>query len=46
MHFVEIGHGIMGVRDIAQLRDRRDIAVHRIDRFERDQFRRVRIEIA
>ena len=44
--FVEIGHGIIGVRDVAELRDRRDIAIHRIDRLERDQLRRVRIEVA
>jgi hypothetical protein len=27
MHFVQIGHGMMGVGDIAQFGDRRDIAI-------------------
>ena len=46
MHLVEIGHGVVGVRDVAEFRDRRDVAIHRIDRLERHQLRRVRIEIA
>ena len=45
VHFVEIGHGIVRIRDVAEFRDRRDIAVHRVDRFERDQFRSLRVEI-
>jgi hypothetical protein len=45
MHFVQIGHGMMGVGDIAQFGDRRDIAIHRIHRFKRHQLRRMRIEI-
>ena len=35
---VEIGHGAMLVGDVADLLDRRDIAVHRIDRLEGDEF--------
>ncbi len=46
MDFVQIGHGVVSFRDVAELRDRRDIAVHRIDRFERDQLWRMRVEIA
>ncbi len=45
MNFIEIGHGIMGIRDVAKFRDRRDIAIHRIDRLERHQLRRMRVEI-
>jgi hypothetical protein len=37
MDLVEIGHRSVPLRDIAQLRNGRDIAVHRIDRFETDQ---------
>ncbi len=46
MDFVKIGHGVVGIRDVANFRDRRDIAVHRIYRFERNQLWRVQIEIA
>ncbi len=42
MHLVEIGHGAMPLRYVADLGDRRDVAVHRVDRFERDQLRNVR----
>ena len=44
MHLVEIGHRPVRLGDVAQLGDRRDVAVHRIDRFERDQFRHGGIE--
>jgi len=38
--------GVVSIRDVTRFRDRRDIAVYRIDRFERNQLRRVLIEIA
>src|SRR3990167_3457816 len=34
MDLVEIGEGAMAVRGVAQGADRRDVAVHRVDRFE------------
>ena len=37
VHLVEIGHGAMRVGDVAKFRDRRDVAIHRIDRLEGDQ---------
>ena len=39
MNLVEIGHRAVTVRDVAQFADRRDVAVHRIDRFEAHQLR-------
>jgi len=45
MNLISIGHGVVSLGDIAELLDRRDIAVRRIDRVERDQFRHMRIEI-
>ena len=45
MHLVEIGHGIMGVRHVTELRDRGDIAVHGVYRLESHQLRCMRIEI-
>ena len=46
MHLVEIGHGVVSVRDVAELGDRRDVAIHRVDGFKCHQLRRVRVEIA
>ena len=43
MHLVEIGHRAVAVGQIADLLDRRDIAIHGIDRFEGDQLRRIGI---
>ena len=40
MNLVEIGHGAVRVRDVAELGDRRDVAVHRVDGFERHELRR------
>ncbi len=40
---VEIGHGAVALGDIAELGDRRDVAVHRIDGFEADQLRPRRV---
>ena len=37
MHFVEIGHRGILFSDVAQLADRGDVAVHRIDRLEADE---------
>src|SRR5215472_19218980 len=37
MHLVEIGHRAEAVGHVAQCADRRDVAVHRIDRFEADE---------
>ena len=37
MHFVDIGVGAVLLGEIADRRDRRDVAIHRIDRFEHDQ---------
>ena len=39
VHLVEIGHRAVAVGDVAQFADRRDVAVHRIDRFEAHQLR-------
>ena len=36
VNLIEIDEGTITMRDIAQLADRRDVAVHRIDGFERD----------
>ena len=44
MHLVEIGHRAMLVREVADRRDRRHVAVHRIDRFERDHLGTVRTD--
>lgn len=43
VHFIEIGHSAELVGEIADLLDRRDIAIHRIDALEGDQLRRIRI---
>src|SRR5712671_285516 len=45
VYLIEIGHCALRLRDIAEFHDRRDIAIHRIDRLERNQLRRIRIEI-
>ena len=37
---VEIGQRVVLVGEVADRRDRRDVAVHRIDAFERDQLGR------
>jgi hypothetical protein len=39
MYLVEIGHSAVFLGEIGNLTDRRDVAVHRIDRFEGDQLR-------
>ena len=44
MDLVEIGHGTMRLGHVAQLRDRRDIAVHGIYGLERDELRRVSVK--
>ncbi len=44
VHLVEIGHCPVRLGDVAHFGDGRDVAVHRIDRFERDQLRHRRIE--
>ena len=43
VNFVDIGHRAMARGEIANLRDRRDIAIHRIEAFEHDQLRPQRI---
>ena len=43
MNLVEVGHGAVFVGEIANLGDRRDVAVHRVDRFECDEFRHIGI---
>jgi hypothetical protein len=43
MDFIEIGHAPYCVGEIADLLDRRDVAVHRIDRFEGDELWRTRV---
>ena len=40
MHLVEVGEGAVAMREVADLADRRDVAVHRIDRFEGDDLGR------
>src|SRR5215831_17909681 len=37
VHLVEIGHRAVAIGDVAQLADRGDVAVHRIDRLEADE---------
>ncbi len=37
MHFVAIGQRVVAVGKVADFRNRGDVAVHRIDAFERDQ---------
>src|SRR3984893_5825207 len=37
MHFVDVGHGVVTARKIGDLRDRGDVAMHRIETFEDDQ---------
>ena len=44
MDFVEIGQRAICIREIANLGDRGDVAVHRIDAFEGDQLGRGRID--
>ena len=41
MDLVDIGHGAITLGEIADLRQRRDVAVHRIQAFAGDQFRPV-----
>ncbi len=43
MHLVEIGHGAVAVGQIGNLLDRRDVAVHGIDRFKGHQLGPLRI---
>ena len=43
VNLIEIGHGAVTIGEIADFLDRRDIAVHRIDRLKSDELRRVRI---
>ena len=43
MDLVEIGERAVAVRDVADLADRRDVAVHRVDRFEGHDLGRRRI---
>ena len=43
MDLVEIGEGAVAMGDVADLADRRDVAVHRVDRFEGDDLGRRRI---
>jgi hypothetical protein len=43
MDLVEIGHRAVPLGDIANLRDRCDIAIHRINRLEADELRPPRI---
>ncbi len=42
VHFVEIGDGIVAAGEVADLPDRRNVAVHRIDGLEGDDLGRVR----
>ncbi len=46
MDLVEIGHGAVRLGHVAELGDRRDVAVHRVDRFEGDELRELRIDEA
>jgi len=43
VNLVEISHRAIALGDIANFSNRRDIAVHRIDRLETDQLRTPRI---
>ena len=43
MHFIEIGHRAVFLGDVADVVNRRDVAIHRIDRFEGDEFWRTPI---
>jgi hypothetical protein len=43
VNFVEIGDGIIFVGEVANLGDRGDVAVHRIDALEGDQLGRGRV---
>ena len=43
MDFVEIGEGVILVGKVADRADRRDVGVHRIDAFKRDQLGGVRV---
>ncbi len=43
MDFVEVRHGTVFVGEIANLGNRRDIAVHRVNRLKRNEFRHIRI---
>src|ERR1700756_501517 len=42
---IEISHRAIALGDIANLSNRRDIAIHRIDRLETDQLRTPRIGV-
>ena len=44
VHLVEIGERAVFLGEIADRRDRRDVAVHRVDALERDDLRRARSE--
>src|SRR5262249_34085845 len=37
MHLVDIGHGAVALRQVADLAHGSDVAVHRVERFEHDQ---------
>ena len=37
MHFVDVGHRVVALGEIADLLDRRDVAVHRVEAFEHDE---------
>ena len=44
MDLVEISHRTVRRGDIAKLPDRGDVAIHRVGRFEHDEFRQARVE--
>src|SRR3546814_5247450 len=46
VHLVEVGHGAVLLGDLAKLGDRRDVAVHGIDRLEGDQLGGGRVGLA
>ncbi len=45
VHLVQVGHGAVALGEVADLRDRAEVAIHRIDRLERDQLRRRRVAV-
>ena len=46
VNLVDVGHGAMGLGDVADLGDRCDVTVHGIDGLEGDQFGLARVSIA
>ncbi len=46
VNFVEIGQRPIFVGEVADLGDRRDVRIHRIDAFERDELRQSRVALA